>query len=258
MFDHRPKDRHDPSTTTWYIDPKTGNETKYTDCLERTKGLSKALFNEYGVGKDDVVLIFSPNSQDFATCCWATHQLGGIISAANPSYLPGELAYQITTVSKTHRVKAMITHPLAIETAREAAKQAGLDSKFICLMEPGPQSGLPSIFDLIKKHSSGKNYTRYKLSKGEGKNKLAFLSFSSGTTGLPKAVMISHYNVIANVLQYNSFRNDRFTAGNARCLAVLPLYVLLLCFGTMLISCAAIIFMVLSSSYTRRSTPASL
>jgi 4-coumarate--CoA ligase len=39
------------------------------------------------------------------------------------------------------------------------------------------------------------------LEKGEGRRKLAFLSFSSGTTGNPKAVAIPHHNVIANTLQ---------------------------------------------------------
>jgi len=129
MFNFRPSFRPDPSKAIWYIDPKSGKETTYADCLKRTNFLSKALYNEYGVGKDDVVLIFSPNSQEFATCCWATMQLGGIISAANPSYQAGELAYQITTVSKTNNIKAMITHPASLETAREAAKQAGLDSR---------------------------------------------------------------------------------------------------------------------------------
>jgi len=225
MFNFRPAFRSDPSKAVWYIDPTTGKETTYADCLKRTNLLSKALHNEYGVGKNDVVLIFSPNSQEYATCCWATMQLGGIISAANPSYTPGELAYQISTVAKMYNIKAMITHPASLSTAQEAAKQAGLDSGLISLMEDPPQAAsVTTINKLIKKHESGKDFTRYKFSSGEAKTKIAFLSFSSGTTGLPKAVMISHYNVMANVLQYNSFRQGRYTPGKSRCLAVLPFY----------------------------------
>lgn len=45
------------------------------------------------------------------------------------------------------------------------------------------------------------SYTERRLGPGEGKTKLAFLSFSSGTTGKPKAVAIPHHSVIANCLQ---------------------------------------------------------
>lgn len=48
-------------------------------------------------------------------------------------------------------------------------------------------------------------YTERALRPGEGKTKLAFLSFSSGTTGKPKAVAIPHYALISNVLQMAKF-----------------------------------------------------
>lgn len=76
MFNYVPQGRHNPKGMTYYTDPKTGQQTTFEDCKERTYAFSRALANEYNVGSDDVVLIFSPNSQEFSTCCWATHQLG--------------------------------------------------------------------------------------------------------------------------------------------------------------------------------------
>lgn len=112
----------------------------------------------------------------------------GIISAANPAYLSGELAYQMTTVQNVYKVKAIIAHPASLKVTQEACKQAGLNANMICLMEDSPEStNLPSINSLIRKHAQAKSPQIVKLRKGESKTKLAFLSFSSGTTGLPKA-----------------------------------------------------------------------
>jgi acyl-CoA synthetase (AMP-forming)/AMP-acid ligase II len=73
---------------------------------------------------------------------------------------------------------------------------------------------------------------RSKLGKGGNRKKLAFLSFSSGTTGLPKGVMIQHYAPIANVLQncvFNEMQNppqpgDRYQPGKDVSLGGLPFY----------------------------------
>jgi 4-coumarate--CoA ligase len=62
-----------------------------------------------------------------------------------------------------------------------------------------------------------------RLAKGEGKKRLAFLSYSSGTTGLPKGVMISHYNIISNVLQMAVHGKDESDKRDVT-LGLLPLY----------------------------------
>jgi len=229
MFEYKSKDVPidvAPSTPL-YIKYDTGKEFTLQDCKDRTQALSRAFHHDYNVSKDDVVVIFSPNCIDFASTCWSVFQLGGIISAANPTYTAGELAYQISTVSKSFKVKAVITQPSALETTKKAMQEVGLNEKLIILIdtEEKEAQGLQTIEGLATKYaSSSKSFPRFKLAKGEARKKLAFLSFSSGTTGLPKAVMISHFNVIANVLQYNKSREGRYTPGKTRLLAVLPFY----------------------------------
>ncbi|KIJ06739.1 hypothetical protein PAXINDRAFT_140455 [Paxillus involutus ATCC 200175] len=79
--------------------------------------------------------------------------------------------------------------------------------------------------------ASGDTFQERKLRSGEGKIKVAFLSFSSGTTGMPKAVAIPHYAPIANVIQLAAhhrlndpqWEDQRFGRDDI-CCAVLPLY----------------------------------
>lgn len=85
--------------------------------------------------------------------------------------------------------------------------------------------------DIVKaKGESVLASTRHKLKPGEGKTKIAFLSFSSGTTGLPKGVAIQHYAVTSNALQtmaHNKVGNKigspgRFCPGKDVSLSVIP------------------------------------
>ena len=84
---------------------------------------------------------------------------------------------------------------------------------------------LPTISDLVKEGlSQYPSFKERKLNPGEAKTKLAFLSFSSGTTGKPKAVAIPHYSIVANVIQhcahhkinedYAPFEERRFRPGD--------------------------------------------
>jgi long-subunit acyl-CoA synthetase (AMP-forming) len=108
-------------------------------------------------------------------------------SGANPSYTPEELAYQLTTT----KASVLIAHPDALQAAVEAAQQAGLPlSRIVPLdAERAPRSSTvaPDLHELIAYgHAHQPNFVERRLRPGEGKTKIAFLSFSSGTTGKPK------------------------------------------------------------------------
>ena len=69
-----------------------------------------------------------------------------------------------------------------------------------------------------------KTLTALKLAKGEAKTKLAFICYSSGTTGLPKGVMISHYNIISNVLQVALHEKEFNDKKRDITMTILPLF----------------------------------
>lgn len=122
-------------------------------------------------------MIFSPNHVDWPICFWAIHRLGAIASPANPSYTSSELLHQLTVA----KAKAIIVHRANAAVALEAAKQyRGFDAARIVVLGDEMDALIKQGLDSKTKH------VEPKLKPGEGRTKLAVLSFSSGTTGKPK------------------------------------------------------------------------
>ncbi|GAA6026983.1 hypothetical protein JCM8097_006015 [Rhodosporidiobolus ruineniae] len=193
----------------WLVDSTSGRSYTYRQALKRTLDLSRA-FSSRGVGDGDAVVVFSLNDIDYGPCLWATARLGGVSSCANPAYTASELAHQIRTAHAAHPVKLILVHPNSIETAVKACEESGVSSEVILLMRSTPEQlsnvepladGFSSIDAVISSTADEPVPPEVLIKPEEARTKLALLSFSSGTTGLPKAVAIPHYAVIANILQ---------------------------------------------------------
>lgn len=138
--------------------------------------------------------LFTPNCIDTPAIIWGTHWAGGIVSPANPGYTTEELAFQL----KDSGAKALCTQKPFLKTALEAAKQAGIPEDRIILMgDEKDESGRFKHFSSIR-NIAGTNI--YRRTKANPKKDLAFLVYSSGTTGHPKGVMLCHENIVANIL----------------------------------------------------------
>ncbi|KIL59214.1 hypothetical protein M378DRAFT_27129 [Amanita muscaria Koide BX008] len=217
----------------WMIDNDTGRQLFAGDLRWRTFALANSLKKKYNVGEDDVVLVFSRNHIDYPILMWAVHVLGGIVSGANPDFSVNELVYQINETKPV----VLVTLPDCLEIATTAAQSTGIPSERIIIFDAPSTRVSPAyvtVGELIKTGSKSKRvFKERKLLPGEGKTKLAFFSFSSGTTGKPKAVAIPHYAVMTNVIQlaahnkvnedYCSWEDRRFRPGDS-VLGVLPLY----------------------------------
>ncbi|KAL9037169.1 MAG: hypothetical protein Q9214_005816 [Letrouitia sp. 1 TL-2023] len=148
-----------------------------------------------------------------------TLRAGGVVSGASPAYNAEEMTYAL----KTANVKFLMTVPSSIEVASIAARNAGIPERHVFLLE-GSLKGHTTMKQLLE---TGRSYgpkgqiPSFKTPIGKTNRDIcAFLSFSSGTTGLPKAVMIAHHNVIAQSLQMQPITPPDLD----RVMAVLPVF----------------------------------
>ncbi|KAH9178629.1 amp dependent CoA ligase [Lactarius sanguifluus] len=244
-----------PQGVPWLIEDATGRKIGLEEVRTRVLGLANALSLKWGIREDDVVCIYSPNHVDYPTVMWATHRLGAIhhpTSGANPGYTHEELTHQITTA----KASILIAHPDSLKVALLAAQNAGVPPDRVIPLDtihgPRPSMIAPDLHELITYGLAHQPYfVERALRPGEGRTKIAFLSFSSGTTGKPKAsssfgigfrfrpnvslqaVEIPHYAPIANILQMAAWwrlddnsipwEDRRIRPGDVT-MAVLPFY----------------------------------
>lgn len=120
----------------------------------------------------------------------AVTRIGGIVSGASPAYNVEEMTYAL----KTARAKVLMTVPGSMDVAIKAAEAAGLDKERVFMLE-GELEGYRNVQDLIgvgKRYGENAQVEPYTIPRGKtNADVCGFLSFSSGTTGLPKAVCLS-------------------------------------------------------------------
>ncbi|KAH0524471.1 hypothetical protein TsFJ059_006975 [Trichoderma semiorbis] len=211
----------------------TGKSYSATEVKNRIEWLSAALASELGFEVnggsefDKVIGLFSVNTIDTMTVSWAAHRFSGVSSPISPSYSAVELARQLKTV----KCKALFTCATLLPTALEAASAANIPKTHVYLLEI-PEKALKgaliptdmeSVDQLIAEGKKLAPLPQLKWEQGQGARQTAFLCSSSGTSGLPKNVMISHKNVIANTLQMSTYESNYKSGKPESLLAVLPM-----------------------------------
>src|SRR5437763_16479747 len=133
--------------------------------------------------------------------------LGGINTPLNPLYTAKEATFQL----KDARAKFLITAPMFIDKAAAAAKEANIEELFVF----GEAEGATPFASLLEGDGEVPHV------EIDPKNDLVALPYSSGTTGLPKGVILTHYKLVANMRQMDGL--DYFDRDDIL-LCVLPLF----------------------------------
>ncbi|KAE8158760.1 hypothetical protein BDV40DRAFT_275070 [Aspergillus tamarii] len=189
------KDRTFPDDNIIYQDADTQRFYTYKTLKDAALAFGHGLKAIYDWRKGDVLALFTPNSIDTPVVMWGAHWAGGVVSPANPAYTTEELAFQL----KNSGAKAVITQVPQLSVVREAAKKANIPESHIILI--GDQRDSEAKFKHFTSIRNISGATRYRKTKINPDKDLSFLVYSSGTTGVPKGVMLSHRNIVANSLQ---------------------------------------------------------
>ncbi|KAL8713619.1 MAG: hypothetical protein Q9220_002481 [cf. Caloplaca sp. 1 TL-2023] len=207
-----------------YQDSDTGRSYTYSQVKQTAIDFGKGLKAVWEWEKGDVLGLFTPNSIDTPAVLWGCHWAGGIVSPANPGYTADELTFQL----KDSGAKGLVTQKALLATAVKAAERAGIPLDRIILL--GDERDATVRFKHFQSVRNLAGTSRYRRTRPNPETDLAFLVYSSGTTGHPKGVMLSHKNIVSNILQGKVGEGGQLTWNGGpdgqgdRVLAFLPFY----------------------------------
>lgn len=136
-----------------------------------------------------------------------------IVSPANPAYTEEELFHQLSD----SRAKAIVTVPELLSVAVAAGKRANIPRERIILFREA-KDGHQHYTSLLSEKLA--ESTKGRINPSD----LAFLAYSSGTTGVAKGVMLTHRNVVANTLQGASLEAKYMKWNEDKMVSFLPFY----------------------------------
>src|SRR3990172_4939098 len=189
-----------------------------------------------GVKKGQPVGIFMPNTPQFVMCYYGILKAGGLVVATNPLYTPREMEHQFND--------AGIEIVLVMSNFYNRVNQVRSKTKLKTLIVTNIKETLPPVlsflFTLLKEKKEGHHVelqpgdlwlkdmlAKYKPSdrpkvEVTGADRAMF-QYSGGTTGLSKAAVALHRNIVANTLQIKSWLADVKEAGEVTLMAI-PLF----------------------------------
>jgi acyl-CoA synthetase (AMP-forming)/AMP-acid ligase II len=162
------------------IDGPTGRSYSHAQTAGAI-GSAAAVLTRHGIERGDVVALYAPNSPEYAIAFHAIAALGAVCTTINPVYTVDELAFQL----EHSGARALLAGPDALDRAREAARRAGVGVGDVRAIDELLDGAAPAPMP----------------DGGGDPDDLVALPYSSGTTGLPKGVMLTHRNLVANILQ---------------------------------------------------------
>jgi acyl-CoA synthetase (AMP-forming)/AMP-acid ligase II len=159
-----------------------GTTRTYRDLWSHARKVAR-LLQDNGIEKGDKVGIFSPNLVDYAAVFYGSLLAGATVTTLNPLYREREIEHQL---NDAEAVALFVFSPMAapVQAARQNLPR---------LRHTWPIESLPELVGGLPE--------KYRPVGINPREDVAALPYSSGTTGLPKGVMLTHFNIGANVQQ---------------------------------------------------------
>jgi len=200
--------RRNPQKTA-LVDSSCGLRLTYAEYGERVESIAHGLIGA-GVRPGEVVAFFLANSWEFCTSFHAAQLAGAIPTLLNPTYREREVRYQL----ENSEAVVLITDAGNIE----GIQLGGLPNLRRVYTTRQAAPGTEPFASLLRGASAA-----FPAPMQPSEEMLAALPYSSGTTGLPKGVMLTHFNLVANVYQLIGPNATRLNSADT-ILCSLPLY----------------------------------
>ena len=219
-----------------------GHRISYAETDKLAHHFAQYLIHDCGIEPGDRVAIMLPNILAYPIAMLGALMAGAAVVNVNPQYTPRELTHQL--VDSGAKVMVALRH--LIPVAQEVLGKT-LVEKLICaevgdLLKPakgflinnairlkGPKVDTRLLKDTVAFTHCLKQGRKLSNAHGETLPKvtsagIAFLQYTGGTTGLSKGAILTHRNIVANVLQISAFFVGRVEPGKEIVITALPLY----------------------------------
>jgi acyl-CoA synthetase (AMP-forming)/AMP-acid ligase II len=191
------------------IDGATDRTLTYRQLSGAIRLVASSL-SKRGFGKGDVFAIYSPNLPEYAVAFHAVILLGGIVTTLNPLYTVDEVAHQLNDAA----AKYLLTISAFLENAKAAAARSNVQEIFTF----DPIEGATPFASLLNSDGTLPNVDI------DPADDIAVLPYSSGTTGLAKGVMLTHRNIVANIVQCEGITGVDVVSSKDRIIGLLPFF----------------------------------
>ncbi len=167
----------------------TGTSYTYAELQDHIGRFAGGLANR-GFAKGSTLGLMAPNMPEYAIVFHAVALLGGVVTTINPVYGAEEVRFQLNDAGAT----LLITVPDFAATALEAIE--GSPATEVAVIGG---SDLEGTLDFASLYGDAVGQTPVDVL-----NDIVVLPYSSGTTGLPKGVMLTHHNLVSNLVQIDA------------------------------------------------------
>ncbi|KAI0180575.1 4-coumarate-CoA ligase [Hypoxylon sp. FL1284] len=213
------------------VTPWTGTRWTYNELHEQSSRLATALLS-LGIGPGTRVGIMAGNCLEYAAAFFAVARIGAILVILNNTYTPSEAMYALKFTDcqvffTTKKIGKMDNSKLLADIAKEERGPS-------VIIIRGESDSYPTYSDLIEQGRQSSDDEMQQVARRVIAHDVCNLQFTSGTTGLPKAAMLTHHGIVNNA----RFIGDRMrlTAADVLCCPP-PLFH---CFGLVLGLMAAV------------------
>ena len=188
------------------IDGSTGLTRTFDEYYAILTSVGAAL-HDMGVGKDSTVALFSPNHVDYLPVSLAVSLCGAKLTPINPLFTGNELL----TILDRSRSSVLIVHKSKLDVGLETAKASQHVKQVIVMTDDDDESVPEGTIHLSSlKGFDGALRETPKFVHDAVETHSFLLPYSSGTTGLPKGVCLTHRNLIVNLLQCEAIEGPEF------------------------------------------------
>ncbi|GBP14310.1 4-coumarate--CoA ligase 1 [Eumeta japonica] len=200
----------------------TCRQYTYEQAYQMSRNFAANLRKKFRLRDDDTVALVLPNLPEYPLALLGASEAGCVVTTVNPMYTAHEVQHSF----KISNPKLVVTTADNFNVVKKAMELNKTDAPIIMIKQSNesPPRGAASFEELAKDNSVDKSILKeVKRISGD----VCILPYSSGTTGLPKAVELTHRNIVANCIQQTEgVRLYEDTTANSQdtVLVVLPMF----------------------------------